>query len=247
MRLSESTKALSDERVYQYIVECIELLSENGLDVTLDDMDLKESSSPSTLGSMEPPRHGYDNYTLTLSKYLFDSDEEQIKNTIYHELCHYLQFKALVKKGIATIDFMRGLVWSPQYAHISKAEHDKYIGHGELWKYIADVVSKITGQSYSRLANAEETAAFDNAVKSNAKYVVRCKNCGNELPFMRKTAFVKNPNISQYDHMVIDSKIPEDWIKERASEEEIKEYKSTPTYRCGVCNKGGVWEVIENR
>ena len=245
MRIIEARKSLTDDRLKNLVIECVDTLKRKGFDVTMSDLALETSDSTTTLGSMKPPEYPLAPYTLTLSKYLSNDTDENIKNTIYHELCHYLQFKELVKRGIADMSPLKGLVWSNKY-NLTRAQKNDYIGHGDLWKSIAKDVGAAVGMEFSRLAAAEEAPGFYKAVDDAAKYIIRCRNCGNRLTFMRKTDFVKDPNINQYDYMVRIEKIPEAWIEGRASKEAIEKYKSTYEWRCGQCGKGGDWEIIKN-
>ena len=53
-------------------------------------------------------------------------------------------------------------------------------------------ISKITGQSYQRLANSEDSADFKSATKEKFPYQFECPNCHCKLRYSRKTDFVKN-------------------------------------------------------
>ena len=53
-------------------------------------------------------------------------------------------------------------------------------------------ISKVTGQSYQRLANAEDTQDFKDATKDKFPYQFECPNCHVKLRYSKRTDFVKN-------------------------------------------------------
>ena len=66
------------------------------------------------------PKHESDNFTLELSSHMFNEPENVIKNTIYHELCHYIQMKEQLRDGIIYFDPRSGrLMWSGYYRNDS--------------------------------------------------------------------------------------------------------------------------------
>lgn len=203
---------IKDKRILDLIHGCIDKLREIGYNIE-DDIDFKYGSGTHTLGTMSYPVYAHKNYTLTLNDKLFDLSEETIKNTIYHELCHYIVEKKLFAKDIIYYDNLSGRLMRRK-KYYKQGTHGP---HGTWWQSVAQKVGSATNQDITRLANSDEI--MNNVVaKREYKYSVTCKNCGNELKYMKATDFVKNPNAKSKNG---------DWYR----------------WACGRCHRSGQFEV----
>lgn len=171
--------------------ECIDLLGKNGL-IVPDNLKVVTNDNINRLGVAYYPKSENDgNYMIGISNYLKDMPDEQIKNTIYHELGHILAYEKDFAKGYVYLSggdtWLKGNTNSERRANKKRLSH-----HGKVWQDIMKQISQITGQEYSRLANAEDTSAFKDATKDKYIYHFECPNCHVQMHFARKTDFVKN-------------------------------------------------------
>lgn len=184
-QLKEARYELNDEKVLTYVKECVKVLSDAGYPATMNDIDCVFSEATKTFGTMSCKRYPSDNYTLTLSKYLSNEPEDVIKNTIYHELCHYLQYKKAFKDGAFYFD------WSNRV----KARRELwsiYGGHGRIWKDFAYEVGKLTGQDITRTNSYSQHTEVGKAYDDKIKYIVKCTHCGNTFKYTKRTAFIND-------------------------------------------------------
>ena len=202
---------IKDQRILDLIDECIEKLEDMGYDIE-NDIQFKYGSGTTTLGTMTMPPYDFQRYTLTLNNNLFNLSDETIKNTIYHELCHYIINKKLLEKGIYLYNDNGRLCRNNKLYR--QGTHGP---HGTWWQSLAQKIGSRTNQDITRLSDNEEVTTNLNS-KKTYKYQVTCKNCGNEIKYMKATEFVKNPNAkSKYG----------DWYK----------------WACGKCHAKGQFEV----
>ena len=185
--------SINNEQILKYVDECIEEMKKLSFGVkneeailTYDDIDIKEGNTIHTFGTMRAPKYGYeDNFELVLNKNMFNEPEEVIKNTIYHELCHYVVDK--IEINIRVIYYKNG-GW-----HYNKElgyDIAAFKSHGWEWKHVASVVGKATGQNIERLGSYEQHMGVGEYAKNKAEYVVKCKHCGRVFNYARKTKFI---------------------------------------------------------
>lgn len=180
---------ISNERILKYVEECINDLKKinfGNIDtdcLTYDDIDIEEGDTNHTFGAMFLPLNGVGNFKLVLNKYMFDEPEEAIKNTIYHELCHYITDKLAIDCGAI---YTKNGKW-----YISNHAKE-YHGHGKMWKHIADVVGNAVGHDITRTNSFDLHTGVGKHYNDNVKYIVKCKHCGNEFRYTRKSPFIKS-------------------------------------------------------
>lgn len=197
--------SISNDKIIGYINDCIDAMkklnfkTKSGQVIDYSDIDCKEGSTTNTFGTMSLPNTSGGNFTLTLNKHMYEEPEEAIKNTILHELCHYVQDKQAIDVG-AIYNF--GGKWFGD----KRKGYDQYKSHGNVWKNIARIVGNATNQNITRTNNYNTHTGVGQHYEDNVKYIVKCNNCGNEYKYQKMTDFVKNPNMkSKYG----------DWYKYR--------------------------------
>lgn len=194
-KLNEAGETITNPKIVNYFEDCIDTLK--ALDIMPqkwgDDIKLVQNKALHTFGSMQPPKYSYDNFVLQLSSYIFNEPEDSIKNTIYHELCHYIQMKEQIEEGILWFG-NRGL-------YKTREGNNSYESpHGGRWQDIAKRVSIATGQNIQRTDNYNTHTEVGKAYDASIKYIIKCKRCGNLFKYSKKTDFVKsvltgyNPN-----------------------------------------------------
>lgn len=110
-------------------------------------------------------RYSYGEKKIEIGKkYFLYGNDEDIKNTIIHELLH----------------------------QISGRMYQDY-GHGKHWTMLAEKVSMSTPYKITRLASADKLDGIPN-LRRERKYVVKCTHCGNEVRYATKSNAYKNPN-----------------------------------------------------
>ena len=182
---------ISNNLILTYIEECIKTLKPFSWDtpmdylyITYDDIDLEEGDTTRTFGTMYLPKYQGGNFKLVLNKHMFDEPEEAIKNTIYHELCHYIVDKIAIEKGII---YMKNGHW---YINSNNYYANDYKGHGKKWQEVAAKVGRITGQDITRTNSYDLHTGVGAHAQDKYKYIVKCKHCGNEFKYMKRTDFV---------------------------------------------------------
>lgn len=228
---------IQDKRILDIINKCISELKSIGYHID-DDIDFVWGDSTHTFGEMFWPKYQTGYYTLALNKYMIDEPEDAIRNTVLHELAHYINMKDQLWNDIifwydsSTLKYRR--------AYYNKTKHS---AHGTDWKRIAaDISSKLHTQ-ITRTNSFELHPGVGKHRDDKIKYIVKCKNCGNELKYSKKTAFVSNPNITYYDFLV--NKYGLDVVERHYSPESLEDKKNTLYWSCGSCGAKGQWEVEE--
>ena len=183
---------ISDEKILRYVDECIAELKKlnftNDDDcLTYDDIDIEEGDAMGVFGTMFLPNASSDNFKLVLNKYMFNEPEEAIKNTIYHELCHYITDKLAIDCGAFYEKYpgkwyMDNDIWNAK----------DYKGHGRIWKYVAKTVGSAVGHDITRTNDFDLHTEVGKHYNENVKYIVKCKHCGYEFKYNRKTPFIKS-------------------------------------------------------
>ena len=140
------------------------------------------------LGQARYPSNGITEIVLAPQIDKFENDES-ILSVILHELGHIIAYDD---------DFAKGYVeYSDKYNRAilrSKENKKKLSHHGKRWKDIVEKLSKVSGISLQRLANAEDTTEWDTINKDKYKYFFECPNCHCKLKYTRATDFVKTYN-----------------------------------------------------
>lgn len=183
-KVNESiTESISNSRINNLYRECVDDLRRIGYQID-DDIRVDEMSTTSRLGDMTPVPDDFGMYRLRLSKYLYDETDDVIKDTILHELAHYLVGKKALQSGVFERDkFGEWKIWSH--------DRSRWLGHGTEWKKIINYANMRLGTNLERLGDSE---IFRKASEEKVKYFVTCKHCGQVLPYTRMTKFVKDPN-----------------------------------------------------
>ena len=190
--LNESVIQMND-KFKKLIDECIDTLSKNGLNVPTDRLDFRTNDNIRRLGVASYPKSENNGKSVIgLSNYMNNMSDEQIKNTIYHELGHILSYEKDFEKGYVYVDKNGNARLSGKTNAEMLRNKRRLSHHGKVWQDVMQQISKITGQSYQRLANAEDTQDFKDATKDKFPYQFECPNCHVKLRYSKRTDFVKN-------------------------------------------------------
>ena len=192
---------LKDERILGYIDDCIKEIKKINFnfgsniknELTFDDINVEEGETMHTFGTFRWPEvYSFSSYkmegnsTLILNRQMFSEPEEAIKNTILHELCHYIVYKWGRKLGVY---YPKNGDW---FINRHLGDKSDWSSHGRLWRQVAAKVSAATGHDIKRTDSyATHTGVADYA-NSKYNYILKCKHCGNEFKYTRKTNFVKD-------------------------------------------------------
>ena len=103
-----------------------------------------------------------DDGTLTLNDQMFDEPEEAIKNTILHELCHYIVWKMGEDNGAYH-------KYRDKWYYGRGVAKSDWSGHGRVWKEVADIVGKATGQNITRTGSYETHTGVGNFAEDKAQ------------------------------------------------------------------------------
>lgn len=234
-------EVIKDKRILDLIHECIDNIRNIGYNYD-EDIYFMWGDSLNTFGTMQYPSYDGGWYTLVLNKHMIDEDDEAIKNTIYHELAHYLDCKDLLDRGIYAWNLNNQLIGTSKY---KRSIHG---GHKQSWQKIAADISSKCHTKISRTDTYETHKGVGAYRDSRIKYIVTCTNCGKTWSYPTKRAdFCKNPNMTQWDSLVDKYGIntARVIIKNDAKREEAlkKEYR----FYCPQCKHEGCFEVKENK
>lgn len=69
------------------------------------------------------------------------------------------------------------------------------MNHGEKWKRYASIMNETYGYNINRVSTPEEMNLKEIREEkiNNAKYMIKCRKCGNEIYRMRKSNVINNP------------------------------------------------------
>ena len=104
--LEEGFSSVTD-KLKKVINKCVHTLEVNGFKLPIKEkpgLRFKLGDKASALGTAYYPRSTHNgNYLTVLSKYLEDMDEDEVQNTIYHELGHVYQMQFGILLGIVMV------------------------------------------------------------------------------------------------------------------------------------------------
>ena len=185
--------SISNPHILDLIDECIKDMKNINFGltsqdfITYDDIIFEEGDTIRTFGTMFLPDASSDDFKMVLNRHMFEEPDEAIKNTIYHELCHYVVDKIAIDKGIFYEKYP-----GKWYMNTNHYGARNYKGHGSMWQYIANRVSNALGIKISRTDSYETHTGVGAHAEDNYKYIVKCKHCGRVFKYTKRTAFIKS-------------------------------------------------------
>lgn len=237
--LDEAINAGVDNKLLNLVDKCIDFLVSNGYGISKDDFEVKELTGTQVFGRLTLRKNPHSPYILELNKYLVNEPEQAIKKTIFHELCHYLVNEYLIDQGLYYFDSLANKWKGTAQWQLNKSY---YSAHGQFWKQIAAKVECLTGQDIQRTDTYNTHTEVGKVYDEKMKYIVHCKNCGNDIKYMKLTDFVKNPNKTQYEAAC--EKYSKENVDTIITPERQEVLKQAYNWRCGNCGKGGCFETI---
>lgn len=194
MRIEEKIDT-GNEIINDVVRECISICNRNGYIINEIEIDFLPSNHTNSLAYFKIPSTKNDRPEIHISNSL-KKDRESLKNTILHELAHYLVYKNCLRTGrYLWNDSGDTLLSNPWKGGITKP-------HGKEWKEIVRVFEQAIGQQIpvsGTDADYDEDALKD--IEKNSKYIFQCKKCGNKLYYQRASKFTK-----EYDKLESDGK-----------------------------------------
>ena len=227
---------ITDKRVLGLVNECVNNVAHiyNNYSSSLkNNLDCIENESARTFGTMCYPDFEGDSFKLVLNKHMFNEPDEAIKNTVYHELAHFVQMLEQFDNDV--------VYWKGDTLLASKEYRTKYWqSHGTRWRQIADEIGRKFGVEIHRTDSYTLHTGVGDYAQDKRKWAVECKHCGHISRFEKATEFVKNPNISLYD--VYCKKYSKNAVDFRYEKSTIERMKNTPYWSCGLCGAKGEFE-----
>lgn len=209
----KGTESINDNHMWDLIHECIDDINTKTDYQIEDDLMWLFGETTGSFGTTFYPTYEFGEFLIVLNKHMVGEEDNAIKNTICHELCHYIHNKEMLENGI--------LYWYDEdtLRYSKKYQRGRDSSHGQRWKQIADEVS-VKLQLNPPISRTNTFQLHNNVgeyAKSKSKYVITCKNCGQVYTYQKATPFAKNPN------------------------QELRPGKYRWT--CGKCHRGGNFEV----
>lgn len=226
------TTPIQDIRIINLINQCCEDVKSLYPDLSFDNIYYMTGSSTHTFGTMCYPDYENGNFTLVLNKHMFNEDDNAIKNTIYHELAHYVQMSWQFEYDIVYWEFgqLRG-----SYKYRTK----EWQSHGTVWREIADNIESHFNVKISSTDSYSTHTGVGDYAQEQKKWVVKCNHCGREFKYEKATPFVKEPNITHYDYMIKYKKEKDYYKNYYEQHPDIKKERQNNLYwRCGCGVKG---------
>ena len=186
---------IKDGRIIKYIEECIDSIKnisffpESESILNFEGLEFKEGDALKHFGTYMWPKNYNSEGELILNKYMFNESEEAIKNTILHELAHYIVFKWGTDLGVYYE--RNGQWWYDEHNMYYKQKSD-WSSHGNKWKYVSDKISRATGNKITRTNTYDLHTEVGKRKEDNVKYILKCKNCGYEYKYHRMCDAVKH-------------------------------------------------------
>lgn len=182
----KSGKLIQDKRILGIIHDCIDNLRSLGYEID-DDIYFTWGNGISAFGVMEFPEYEGGWYSLVLNKAMQNDEEYSLKSTIYHELAHYICYKQQFEEGV--------LFWvNDKVYHNRFYDKANESNHGKRWKEVAKKISTATGIEIKVTGSFDLHPDVGKKANEARKYIIRCKNCGQEFKYAKQTSFVKDPN-----------------------------------------------------
>lgn len=179
-------------------------------------------------------------FILKLNSKLLECNEDEIKNTIYHELCHYIVDVEMIDKDYIYFD------WNEFGWYRKRNVPAGYQPHGSKWQHYAKLIGNKLHTNITTYWSPESKQEFSQKVANDRepyRYEVVCKNCGWTRKTRRKTEFEKNPNITQAEYY---RTCKDAWYYEKTfTPEKWEKYENKYRYYCPRCGKSGQFEVKE--
>ena len=165
----------SDSDIVSLCEECLADVGNLGIEVNMP-VQWQTYSSTKSFGehALKCEYGSYYHVIRVNTKHLNDPIDT-VKNTIYHEIAHMLQFEDAIKSGKLIVTYT-GFRWRDKYSKISS--------HGPEWKRYADKIS--------RGLNLNPPITRTNAVPEGSemsrgagKYQLKCDQCGHIYNYYR--------------------------------------------------------------
>lgn len=189
MIIKESLKgneSITDKHMWELIHECIDDIMEKTGYLIEDDLMWLYGEGSHTFGTTYYPQYDGGQFSIVLNKYLINDTDDKIKNTICHELCHYIHNKEMFDDGI--------LYWKDNdtLRYTNRYQQGRDNSHGTRWKEIAREVSRALNLNppISTRSSISNSSIKDYA-QSKAKYIVTCKNCGHKSYYDRLCTVIR--------------------------------------------------------
>lgn len=222
MIINESIRGttITDKHIVNLFKECKDIYRDLGY-VIDDDIYLIANNQLRNAGTCYWPEYSGGWFTIGLNEALLKESDDNIKTVMLHELGHYVQMNMLLSDGVAYWWSTSRLVYNNK---LVKEYGKSYISsHGRQWQAIVNAVSRKTGLKITATYSRGEHPEINKADEDKLKYIVKCKNCGQEYKYARKTDFVKDPNATYFSK---------------------KLGKETCRWYCTKCGAEGQFEVI---
>lgn len=145
------------------------------------------------LGQARYPKNDITEIVLAPQIDKFENDES-ILSVILHELGHIIAFDDDFDRGYVEYSNRYKQTWLVKSAYKKRLSH-----HGKRWQDVVAKLSQVSGIPLQRLANAEDTAEWQEINKDKYKYFFECPRCHSKLKYTRETDFVRTYNDTRQD------------------------------------------------
>lgn len=185
----EYTGPIKDQRILDLIEKSLQLANTCGY--TTDNYQNKltfgwGTKVSNTFGCCKWPVTEEDNFFILLNPMVVDAPDIEIENLILHELAHYFCDGDAINEGIATFDY-------DNYWWTVRKSENRSLHHGKKWQLIANQFGNRLGMPITRTDSIHFQGMRDEVAKRK-RYNFRCKNCGIEFGYEKRTKFVDTYN-----------------------------------------------------
>lgn len=191
MELIESLPKLSEDKVWEIVVNCCKTLSAIGPEFEVSEADFERGQFYEATGlqgqTILEVMNGSFFQQLRFNSNLFrEGLEDAYLNTIYHELIHVIVNKYIVKNNF--VEITRGnmfhIVNKEEWAKIHEDN-----GHGGRWLELAVRANKVLGLKLPitpYCSEREFEAVFNASIEDNqeAALEIRCQACGSGMSYL---------------------------------------------------------------
>lgn len=185
----EYTGQIKDKRILNLIDKCLQLASTCGY--TRDNYENGVTFGwgtkvSYTFGVCKWPVSYQDNFFILLNPMVVDAPDIEIENLILHELAHYFCDSDAISEGVANFNY-------DSYRWEIPRDMSRTLHHGKNWQLIANMFGNRLGMPITRTDSIHFQGMKDEVAKRK-KYNFRCKHCGIEFGYEKRTKFVDTYN-----------------------------------------------------
>ena len=161
------------KKAFNCILECEKKLQEMGYDIPVINYKITKNK---LFGYCEAKNE--EEFDIYINEYLLYESDEEIKNTVYHEIAHAIDMVNSFANG--NLYFVGNTLYR---------KRGTCTPHGKSWKNIVNKISQKTGIQIN--ITDEFPSNMENKFLNDAKFILQCPNCKHQYNYNRMCRAIK--------------------------------------------------------